>query len=105
MEVNTMRDELVFMNEYDDVIISYRGNDFEELMDMIYEGDYAEMAEWLEAEKGYDFVDYENEDGTITHEYKYVVATAYIKEMLVENIYNDTKTGTRELFRLVTRVM
>ena len=100
-----MRDELVFMNEYDDVLISYRGYNFDELIEMIYDGDYAEMAEWLTCEKGYDFVDYENENGIITHEYKYVVATAYIKEMLVENIYNDTKTGTRELLRLVMEVM
>ena len=104
-----MKNEVVFMNEYDDVIFNYKGNDFEELVGMISEDDVVEMANWLEDECGYiyDFLDMPYKNGTYRTEKEkceYIIAD-YIKEWLCMQIRNNIITGTKELFRLVSEVM
>lgn len=104
-----MMNDVIYMNSYDDVIVNYVGNDFEELAGMISEDDVVEMADWLEDECGYiyDFLDMPYTDGTYKTEKEkceYIIAD-YIKEWLCMNIRNNTITGTKQLFRLVSEVM
>jgi hypothetical protein len=95
MEVKIMMNDVIYMNSYDDVIVNYVGNDFEELAGMISNEDVKEMADWLMREFGFDYEDCSKED----------VIADYIKEWLCMNIRNNIITGTKELFRLVTEVM
>ena len=90
-----MMNDVIYMNSYDDVIVNYVGNDFEELAGMISNEDVKEMADWLMREFGFDYEDCSKED----------VIADYIKEWLCMQIRNNIITGTKELFRLVTEVM
>jgi hypothetical protein len=98
MEVNTMMKEVVFMNEYDDVIITYQGNDLEELVGMISDDDVEEMRAYMED------CDLSYEDVSLK-DLKYAVVCDYIREMLCNNIRENIITGTEELFRIVKEVM
>ncbi len=90
-----MMNDVIYMNSYDDVIVNYVGNDFEELAGMISNEDVKEMADWLMREFGFDYEDCSKED----------VIADYIKEWLCMNIRNNTINGTKELFRLAMDVM
>lgn len=93
-----MRDELVFMNEYDDVLVNYKGNDFDELVGMISDDDINEMRAYVEA------CDWSYED-VRPEDLKYAVVYNYTQELLIECIREGTAYGTSNLLRLVNEVM
>lgn len=83
-----------FSNTYDEKIMNYTGNNYNEFIALFDNDEVEEMRKYLERTFNEDF-SYATEK-----EVAELVAVAYLKELLIENIRNHTYSGTEHLFKL-----
>lgn len=84
----------------DEKIQSFKGESYEELVNILTVGEIKEMKEYLECEYGYDY-DWEDDK----EERDRLVISDYIKEWLIESIREGTHPGTKRLFDIVYNIL
>ena len=76
-----------YFGSYDEKIMEYDGNNYNEFTAMFEEDEVEEMRKWLERNHGYDF------SYLCEKEVDGAVIVAYVKERLVDNIYEMRDDG------------
>lgn len=80
-----------YSNSYDEKIMNYKGDSWEELVSLFTVEELEGMREYVEGFCGWGFSDEPNE---------WDILRAYVQEWLIENIRNNTVFGTKHLLKL-----